>query len=266
MGRALIAVLVALSGPAAAQEVFQDPKAQAHYDQGIARYAAKEYEAAASELAACYFIEPRREVLFAWAQAKRLAGDCASAAPLYRKYLESDAPRKTKRIATRKLDECKKKLGDAPEAPDPTIPPPPPPEPEPPPPPEVKPAAPPPPPPPPSPPEPEWETRRKPFYQDVLGDVLVGAGVAALAAGATFFVISSSTRDEAEGAPTQAEFEDQLAKAERQRTIAIASLAGGAALVTAGILRWTVFPATERVQVNASATKGGGSVSIDWRF
>jgi hypothetical protein len=105
MKPALIVLLLALPSAAAAQEIFQDAKAQAHYDKGIAHYAAKEYADAAAELASCYFIEPRREVLFAWAQAKRLAGDCASAAPLYRKYLETDAPEKTKTIAARKLEE-----------------------------------------------------------------------------------------------------------------------------------------------------------------
>jgi hypothetical protein len=73
-------------------------------------------------------------------------------------------------------------------------------------------------------------------------------------------------KDDAEKAPTEASFDDELQRAKTQRTIAIASLAGGAALVVGGILRWTMFPATERVQVNATAGTSGGSVTVGWSF
>jgi hypothetical protein len=99
-----------------------------------------------------------------------------------------------------------------------------------------------------------------------VGDVLAGAGVAALGTGIAFFVISGSTRDSAEGAATQAEFEDELATAKTQRTVAIASVSLGAALVVGALLRWTVFPATEEVQVGGAAKNGGGTVTLGWSF
>ena len=68
------------------------PEARAHYESAMAHYAAKEYEAAISELALAYAAEPRREILFAQAQATRLAGDCPAALPLYERFLATSPP------------------------------------------------------------------------------------------------------------------------------------------------------------------------------
>jgi hypothetical protein len=65
---------------------------RAHYEAAMEHYAAKEYEAALRELAVAYAAEPRREILFAQAQATRLAGDCAGALPLYEKFLATAPP------------------------------------------------------------------------------------------------------------------------------------------------------------------------------
>jgi tetratricopeptide (TPR) repeat protein len=65
-------------------------EARAHYDRGLALYAAKDYGAAIQELEAGYALDPRREFLFAEAQAQRLAGDCQRAVPLYQRFLTSE--------------------------------------------------------------------------------------------------------------------------------------------------------------------------------
>jgi tetratricopeptide (TPR) repeat protein len=65
-------------------------EARVHYDRGLAFYGAKDYRAAFAELEAGYAVDPRREFLFAEAQAQRLAGDCQRAVPLYQRFLATD--------------------------------------------------------------------------------------------------------------------------------------------------------------------------------
>src|ERR1051325_5156062 len=66
------------------------PEARAHWEHGLAAHAARRYDTASAEFAACYRLSQRRECLFAWAQAARLSGDCAAAIELYRRYLGAD--------------------------------------------------------------------------------------------------------------------------------------------------------------------------------
>src|SRR5262245_38585026 len=61
---------------AAPPDAPMSPDARAHYDRGLALYQAKDYAGAIREFEVGYAAEPRREFLFAEAQAKRLAGDC----------------------------------------------------------------------------------------------------------------------------------------------------------------------------------------------
>ena len=63
------------------------PAAQALYDRALAAFAARDYPAAIRDTEAGYAIDPRREFLFAEAQAKRLAGDCRGAVVLYQRFL-----------------------------------------------------------------------------------------------------------------------------------------------------------------------------------
>jgi hypothetical protein len=251
-GIALLAVLL-LAGPARAQkDPDLSPEAKVHFDRGIAHYAAKEYAAAADELAKAYFIDPKREVVFAWAQAKRLAGDCASAIPLYRKYLASDPPAKTAEKAKQHLNGCEALVAPGAET-DPTAPAPAPepvvaPEPV------AAPAEPLPPAPPPV------VYRDKPFYTDVLGGVLVGGGLAGIGVGATFWVMSNKRRDEADAAPTLADWERAIDKGKQQRTIGVIGLAAGGALLLGGVLRYAIHGGgKERVDV-AIAPHGDGAM------
>jgi hypothetical protein len=91
-GVALAAVLV--TRPARPADLLPPlpPDVRAHYESAMEHYAAKEYEAALRELAVAYAAEPRREILFAQAQATRLGGDCAAALPLYEKFLATSPP------------------------------------------------------------------------------------------------------------------------------------------------------------------------------
>jgi hypothetical protein len=255
----IVAVVLAAAPARAQRDVDMSAEAKVHFDRGIAHYAAKEYDAAAAELAQAYFIDPKREIVFAWAQAKRLAGDCASAVPLYRKYLASDPPKKTAEKAQDHLRACEAVVAPGaetdPTAPEPAAQPVVAPEPV------VEAAALPLPPPPPA-----VVYRDKPFYTDVLGGVLVGAGAAGLGVGATFWVMSNQQRDAADAAETYAEYERAVDKGKQQRTIGIVGLAAGGTLLVAGVLRYAIHGGgKERVPDVAIAPHGDGAiVTLGW--
>src|SRR5262245_50856168 len=88
----LIAVVasVCMAGPRpAVADRALAPAAREHVDRGLEAYGDKRYLDAIRELEAAYRIDPRREILFNWAQAERLSGDCEAAIPLYEKFLEA---------------------------------------------------------------------------------------------------------------------------------------------------------------------------------
>ena len=254
---ALVAVALAAAPARAQKDLEMLPEAKVHYDRGIAHYAAKEYAAASDELAKAYFVDPKREIVFAWAQAKRLAGDCASAIPLYRKYLASEPPKSTAEKAKQHLNGCEALVAPGAEI-DPTLPAPAPepvvtPEPV------VAPAEPLPAGPPPV------VYRDKPFYSDVLGGVLVGSGLAGLGVGATFWVMSNKSRDEADAAESYADYERAVDKGKQQRTIGIVGLAAGGTLLLGGVLRYAIHGGgKERVDVAIAPHGDGAIVTLGW--
>jgi tetratricopeptide (TPR) repeat protein len=95
-----IAILVAiniawpLAGAQLARAADPEPAAQALdlYELGMAHFRARSFGEAARAFEAAYAIDPRREVLFALAQATRLSGDCPAAVPLYQKFLATRPP------------------------------------------------------------------------------------------------------------------------------------------------------------------------------
>ena len=58
-------------------------------------------------LRAAYALEPRREILFAEAQATRLGGDCRAAVPLYERFLATDPPPRQVEAARIALGRCR---------------------------------------------------------------------------------------------------------------------------------------------------------------
>jgi hypothetical protein len=92
---ALVAVVVALVGAlglgfassARADEAALPEEARRLYDEGMAHYAARGFADAARAFHAARALAPRREILFAEAQATRLAGDCPTAVRLYQEFL-----------------------------------------------------------------------------------------------------------------------------------------------------------------------------------
>ena len=81
-------------------------EAQAHYQAGLAHYAGRRYAEAIAALRAAYELEPRREILFARAQATRLAGDCAAAVPLFEQFLATSPPERQVEATRLALSRC----------------------------------------------------------------------------------------------------------------------------------------------------------------
>jgi len=215
MRLAALALLVIAAGPAHAQP---DPSAMtdevhAHWERGLAEHAAKNYAAASAEFAACYRLAQRRECLFAWAQAARLAGDCEAASELYRRYLREELSPRQIEAARRQLAVCEAELAARPRA-EPVPPPAP-----------AMPAT--------LPPAPGVPPR-SPWYRDAWGDALTGTGVAAIAAGALLY--ASARRDAASGSPSYDAYAERFRSAERARNWALGAMTAGSALIAGGLL------------------------------
>jgi tetratricopeptide (TPR) repeat protein len=217
---ALVALLVASprafaadeTGPAGdAAGVPMKPESRALYDQGLALYQAKDYAGAITALEAGFALEPRREFLFANAQARRLSGDCRGAVPLYQRFLEMAPPSVQAQATQIALARCAQQMASE----------------------RVQPIAPPvivaPPPVPPPPPPPWWHDR--------AGAALVGAGVVGLGVGTGFLIGALVARGSGEE-PAYAGFDTRQARAEGRMTIAVVGLAAGGALVAGGVARY----------------------------
>jgi hypothetical protein len=225
--------------------------ARAHWQRGLAEHAARHYQAASAEFAACYRLAQRRECLFAWAQAARLAGDCETARELYRRYLQGELSPRQAEAARSQLAACEAQIaaragGRA----EPTSEPP------------AEPRT--------SAAEPGADARsapaqpgidprralvqtgassarpvadrspptdapvRPPWYRDRWGDVLAGGGVVAVAVGAAIY--ASARRDAAASAPTYDAYTEHFRGAETARRWALAAIGAGAALVASGVI------------------------------
>jgi hypothetical protein len=166
---------------------------------------------------------------------RRLGGDCATAVKLYDQFLKTNPPPDQEANAQGNMQKCKDILGTSEQPPDHSND-------------HVTPPPPPPPPPPPG--GPHQIVKNKPWYTDVLGDSLAGVGVVGLAVGGVFFASSSSSQSTAQSAMTYQAYSDAITKAQSQRTIAIVGLASGAALLTAGIVRYATRSSTETTMVS----------------
>ncbi len=69
--------------------VFETEQGQAAFDEASDAFAAKDYARAADALARAHALEPHPKLLYAQAQAERMAGRCAQASPLYIAFLDT---------------------------------------------------------------------------------------------------------------------------------------------------------------------------------
>jgi hypothetical protein len=109
-----------------------------------------------------------------------------------------------------------------------------------------------------------------PWYKDKLGDALVLGGVVATVVGLVEYRSALSDLDAAEDASsttTLARYHELVDNARGKRDTSILFVGAGAALVTAGIVRYVLRGDTTEVRtVGVAPTHGGGVVTYEGSF
>lgn len=83
-----------------------------HLKRGMELYEQEKFAQAAGEFEKAYDDEPRSDLLFAWAQSERRAGNCTEAAQLYRRYMAQARRRREIRAARTALKKCRQAGGE----------------------------------------------------------------------------------------------------------------------------------------------------------
>ena len=186
------------------------PAAQALYDRALKGFETHDYAAAVRDLEAGFALDPRREFLFAEAQAKRLSGDCRGAVVLYQRFLTTKPPALQVDATQIALARCAQELARKP---------------------EVVIMTPPPAPPPPKPAPAHWS-------RDPWGLGLTGAGVVVLGVGIGYLVAAEVAYSDADGETTYPPYASHWSTANTRLGVAIGALAIGGALAATGVARF----------------------------
>lgn len=195
------------SGQSAAQPMRAEAKAR--YDAGMAHYRARRYREAIGDFQAAAEIDPRREILFAEAQATRLAGDCPRAVTLYERFLATRPPPQQVEATRIALDRCRT-VNPIPAAPAPVL--------------LDR-------PPPPSTPSP------RPWYRDPWGALFVAGGAAVLVPATILFATSFGAARDARSAAIYGSHGEQYEAARRRWKWGLGGMVLGVALAGVGATR-----------------------------
>lgn len=104
-------------------------------------------------------------------------------------------------------------------------------------------------------------TVKKPFYKDILGDVLVVGGVAAGVVSFIEYRGAVSKLDDAEHATLLDDYETSLDQAHDKRQLSLILAGGSVVLVGAGVLRYAMRSGTETRRVAIVPTSSGGFIT-----
>ena len=249
---------------AAPSDLLSDPKAQEYWEQAQFLFQEEDYGGAAKMLEKAYLVEPVPDLLYPWAQAERINGNCDVAIDLYQQFLDTGAEGKIAEAAQTNIDRCNEELAESgavvptddplpedddleeiiDEQPDPE------PEPEP-----VK--------------RTDDEPKSKPraWYKDPAGGVLTGLGVVGVGAGVALIFVATGA---AKGAPDADDHDDYFGERDRAtglRNGGAAALSIGSALLLGGIIRYAVVAKkNKRADTTAWFDGRGGGVSVRGRF
>lgn len=229
--------LTAYAGPK------EKAEAKKHIDAATQAHQAGKYDVALTELQTAYTLDPQPDLMYAIGQVQVKLNNCPEAIQSYQKFLESKPGDEPAAAANEAIKTCQDQLAAA------QPPPPPPPEP-------VKP------PPPPPPPKPT----AKQFYQDPIGDGLVGVGVVAAVTGVIFYVSARGTLDDADKATTYAAQQSLVDDAHSKRTIAVVLGGVGVAALGVGVWRWMQVKSSGEQAVALVPRTDGGMVAWTGRF
>jgi len=109
----------------------------------------------------------------------------------------------------------------------------------------------------------EADPRR--WYEDPLGDALVGVGAVGVVTGACLLHASAADLDRAKDAPTWDSYDDRYRTARAERGAGSIAVVMGSALVVCGVARWW-WVADEPPRVSVAVGEGGGSIVWAGRF
>lgn len=191
--------------------------ANPHFEDARRAFEAGDWDAAARAFEAAYAHDGRLEYLYAQAQAERLGGRCEAAVATYRRFIAEGPPQAAVDEANDNIARCE---------PEPSEPPPP----------RVVDE----PPPRSTPPEHERaEARPRPWYRDPWGGVATFGGVALASAGGALVGIAHDRERDALRADDEQGYRDAIDGAPQMSRVGIGLLSAGAALLVAGIVRWS---------------------------
>lgn len=223
-------------------------RAAEHVHVATIAFEKQNYALAITELRAAYDEVPDPSFLYALGQAYRVSGDCARAKDAFRAFLDTNPSQKHREAALANIERCTP-------APPPSTP-------------RAAKAAPAASPPPPAAstavtPEPA-STRQKTWYLDVPGGALTGAGVVAAVVGTVLYAGGRSRVSDADAVRDDGAFANNRDEADgglAQQRVGLVVMGAGAALVTAGVLRYVGVAKQTRTGTLQVAPAFGGLVA-----
>jgi len=221
-----LATCVILAAPSDHPQFLADPAARAHFEEAQERFESRDYKGAAAALDAAYAIEPASDLLYPWAQAERLDGNCKRAIELYRRFLAAEPPAEHARLAEENIVACEELLARRrSEEPGPA-------------------------------PQPtdaaqgiEAAADERPWQRDVAGGILVGTGAAGLVAGTGLLIAALHGASSAGEAADVGDYEQRVDRATLQRNVSIGAFVVGGALALGGALRYVLVARRQRASV-----------------
>ena len=242
----MLGVLFASAGALAGSK----EDARAHVAKATRAHKEARYEDARVELEAAVALDPRPDVLYAIGQVEAKLGRCDDATEHYRRFAATQSDPRVARVVEEAITACvpaepaagaarAEPAGGSPSAAVDQ--------------PAIAPA--------PTPPE-RW-------YRDAVGGVLVGGGaVAAIVALVEYRSALSDLDAAGDRASTTslARYHERVDSAHGKRATALVLAGAGAALISAGVVRYVLHRRTLETQVAVSPARGGGIVSFGGRF
>lgn len=189
----------------------QTALADDHLERGLEHYAAGDYELAIDEFVAGYEIDPQPELLFALAQAERLSGDCASARVYYGEFLDTEPTEAQRAAAQMHIDACDDALESTPALEREVL--------------ELE-------------PDPVEQVAPRRWFHDIVGDVMLGAGILTALISVRLHGQAADARDLAEASGDYDEYAMYRDRALGRRNWALGTFAVGAGLVGGAIYRF----------------------------
>jgi tetratricopeptide (TPR) repeat protein len=219
---------VSAAGPAGPQ--LENPTAREHFQRAQAHFDDGDYAAAVPELKAAYALDPDPMLLYAWAQAERLSGNCPKAVELYRRYLGTDPAPEQVRLTEANLLDCGAEVDDSD--------------------------------------GPHTDRPPRPWYTDWLGGSLFALGAASTITGGVLVALGQQDVDDSAGATTQDEYFDGIEQGRTKNTAGLALVGVGAALVVGSVIRYAVVGTRDRRRASVGLTlpSGGLGLTISGRF